>query len=72
MSIRNNWRKYRTEILPKDAPMIQVIECRNSFYAAYASFVSELLDDNADIENIMDSMLSELMEFQQELSNEHK
>ncbi len=72
MSIKDNWRTYRTNVLPKDAPMIQVIECRNSFYAGYASFVSDLLADNADVENIMNSMLNELTEFQKELDNEYK
>ncbi len=72
MSIKDNWRDYRTEAVPKDAHMIQVTECRKSFYAAYASFVRDLLADTANVENIMDNMLSELIEFQKELSNEYK
>lgn len=43
------WESYRREVLPADAPDIQVQECRRAFYAgakAVVAIVTEIGDDS--------------------------
>ncbi len=37
------WMEYRMRVLPADAPHVQVVECRRSFYAGATSVVKMAL-----------------------------
>lgn len=46
--IRKLWDKYATEMMPQDAPLIQIIETRRAFYAGAASLFGELVTKTRD------------------------
>lgn len=42
--IKQNWDKYLREVMPKDAPPIQIIETRRAFYSGAASLFTMMVD----------------------------
>jgi hypothetical protein len=42
--IEKQWLTYRHVVLPKDAPPIQISECRRAFYAGAEGLLSEILE----------------------------
>jgi hypothetical protein len=53
-TVKKAWESYAAQVLPKEAPAVQVIECRRAFYAGAYSLgvtmtqeVSELPDREA-------------------------
>jgi hypothetical protein len=46
--IEKQWLTYRHVVLPKDAPPIQISECRRAFYAGAEGLLSEILETTAD------------------------
>lgn len=68
--IRNKWLSYRAEVVPLNAPQIQVDECRRAFYAgATALFFAVLsrLDPASEVTpadiQILSDVQDELEEF---------
>jgi hypothetical protein len=47
-SINGEWESYRTQVLPKDAPPIQIMECRRAFYAGSEAFFRCVFDVSGD------------------------
>jgi hypothetical protein len=45
--IENGFKSYQALVIPKDAPEVQVIECRRAFYAGAAILLTSMM-------NIMD------------------
>lgn len=43
--IERGWDNYRCNVIPADAPQVQVEETRNGFYAGAWCFFSALLND---------------------------
>lgn len=43
-TILNQWDSYKSDVLPKNAPPIQIKECRMAFYAGAKSLLDCLLD----------------------------
>ncbi|WP_422930099.1 hypothetical protein [Singulisphaera sp. PoT] len=37
LSLRSEWESYRRQVIPADAPMIQLVEMRRAFYAGSAA-----------------------------------
>ena len=50
------WASYRAEVLPPDAPRVQVEGCRAAFYAGACALLSGLLDsiDEGDEPSVRD------------------
>lgn len=44
--LAKQWRSYRAEVLPANAPPIQVRECRGAFYAGALAFTA-IVAENA-------------------------
>ncbi len=42
--IKKNWERYLEEVLPSDAPLIQLIETRRAFYSGAASLFTMMVD----------------------------
>jgi hypothetical protein len=40
--IEAGWESYRREVIPADAPAVQVSECRRSFFAGAQAVLSEM------------------------------
>lgn len=40
VTIRDAWDSYRVNVLPRDAPPVQVSECRRAFYAGVWAMVN--------------------------------
>lgn len=47
-SILDHWNDYRREVIPADAPAVQIQECRRAFYAGAQAFLACLLAASAD------------------------
>jgi hypothetical protein len=37
------WNNYRAKVIPKDAPAVQLLECRRAFYAGAETLLSAIL-----------------------------
>lgn len=68
-TVQEQWEDYKEKVLPKDAPAIQVSECRLAFYAGVVSFkhvMQEIayagLSDTAEMAVLM-GIEEELREF---------
>jgi len=43
-TIADFWTSYRRDVVPADAPPVQLIECRRAFYAGAAAMLSGMMD----------------------------
>lgn len=69
------WKSYRNQVIPRDAPPIQLIECRRAFYAGaqafYGKFMALLTPESEPTEadvRMMGALAMELEEFCQLVS----
>lgn len=46
--IERQWRSYRAEVLPANAPTVQMVECRRAFYAGAQALRTAFLDTSDD------------------------
>jgi hypothetical protein len=75
--IASNWASYRTEVVPKDAPDVQVTETRRAFYAGALTLITSLRAavsngveaTDADMK-VMESVEDELMAFKTAVMND--
>lgn len=76
--IDKGWQSYRNLVIPRDAPEIQVNECRQAFYAGAAILFHALMtaldpgDDptTADLQRMAD-IQNELDEFGQQIDKRY-
>lgn len=47
--VEMGWWSYAERILPKDAPRVQMVECRRAFYAGAAHLFEALTNGVADL-----------------------
>jgi hypothetical protein len=47
-SIKSEWESYHTTVLPRNAPPIQIMECRRAFYAGAEAFFRCVYDVGSD------------------------
>lgn len=77
--IQEKFDSYRREVIPQDAPLVQVVECRRSFYAGAQALMGIVMNglsagpdcEPAD-ERMMMDISSELQDFvRQEIAAGH-
>lgn len=67
--MQEQWQSYKREVLPSNAPAVQVQECRRAFYAgALAAFTTyqELGDDSVSEDEgvkVLADLIEELSDF---------
>lgn len=37
------WQSYKSEVMPPNAPVIQITECRRAFYAGVSGIITEII-----------------------------
>lgn len=47
-AIKDAWRTYQREVIPRNAPAVQHEECRRAFYAGAFALFSLVMDASAD------------------------
>jgi hypothetical protein len=74
-SIKSEWESYRTQVLPKHAPPIQIMECRRAFYAGAEAFFRCVFDvSGADVSEdagaeYLETLNQELQRFGHDVAN---
>lgn len=60
------WEKYETEVLPENCSNVQLVECKNAFYAGAAGLLTMLLNNTEEkgtlfsMEEVLESTVKEL------------
>ena len=74
--LKDHWESYLNEVLPKNAPEVQKVECRRAFYAGALSIWVTVISGVSEAEELTGSDLelikilkSEFAEYLKELIN---
>lgn len=65
--IEQQWLSYRSAVLPKEAPLIQLQECRRAFYAGAQALLQTLLTAVSPGQEVTDEDAQVLERVQKEL-----
>lgn len=61
--IQQHWVEYAERVIPKNAPTVQIVECRRAFFAGAVAFHSAMLNglsQGDDITSADEAMMLEL------------
>jgi len=74
-SVKGEWEDYRRNVIPADAPEVQLVECRRAFYAGAVSLMRTVMtaigpeaeptdEDVWRMQEIMDELRSYMKEYE--------
>ncbi len=66
--IEESWLSYREQVIPKDAPAMQVTECRRAFYAGARGLFSTIMNILEPGEEATDGDLATMSSIEAELN----
>jgi hypothetical protein len=66
--LARSWQSYRDQVIPPNAPEIQLLECRRAFYAGAAGFLASATRlAIADAADPVETLREELLAFDAEV-----
>ncbi len=70
--LNQRWRTYKDRVIPRDAPSIQMIECRRAFFAGAAAIAEILtrLDGAPGTKQTLDDLNLEIRQFRLEVAGD--
>ncbi len=70
--LNTRWRTYKDRVIPRDAPSIQMIECRRAFFAGAAAIAEILtrLDGAPGTKQTLDDLNLEIRQFRLEVAGD--